>query len=260
MNSLPFLTRLIAATILARQNKAMIAEISYLRAEIAYLHEQLPVGTHLRFTDRWRKRLARAAAGVGWKRLAEITTIAKATTIRGWHRLMLKGKLGVQRKPTGRPRVSDEIETLVVRMATENPTWGQERIEGELEKLEIRVSPRTIGAILDRHGVKPSPERGTDSTWKRFVTDHMDVLVATDFFTVDVLGWLGKQTYDVLFAKPSPIRRLAPRRSGMRDQAPPVIPGSSRERWPGTLFLSYQEHGCGQDCGQALGARSPAKA
>ncbi len=200
MNSLPFLARLIAATILARQNKAMIAEIAYLRAEIAYLHEHLPAGTTLRFTDRWRKRLARAAAGVGWKRLAEVATVAKAATIRSWHRLMLKGKLGVTRAKTGRPRVSDEIEALVIRMATENPTWGQERIEGELEKLEIRLSPRTIGAILDRHGVKPAPERGTDSTWKRFVTDHMDALVATDFFSVDVVGWLGKKTYDVLFA------------------------------------------------------------
>jgi len=64
MNSLPFLTRL-------------IAEVTYLRAEIAYLREQLPAGTALRFTDRWRKRLARAGVGVGWKRLAEIATVGQ---------------------------------------------------------------------------------------------------------------------------------------------------------------------------------------
>ena len=46
----------------------------------------------------------------------------------------------------------------------------------------------------------PTPRRGTDSTWKSFVADHGDQLVAIDFFTVDVVGWLGKRAYDVLFA------------------------------------------------------------
>ena len=200
MNSLPFLARLIAANILVKQNKALIAENTFLRTENSYYHEQLPEGHRLTFTDSWRKRFARAAANVGWKRLAEIATVAKASTIRGWLRLMRKGKLGIRRAKTGRPRTDAEIEALIVRMAIENPTWGQERIEGKLETMEIHLSPRTIGAILDRHGVKPAPERGTDSTWKSFVSDHLDVLAATDFFTVDVIGLLGKATYDVLFA------------------------------------------------------------
>ncbi len=32
------------------------------------------------------------------------------------------------------------------------------------------------------------------------MTEKADTLVATDVFTVDVWGWLGKQSYDVLFA------------------------------------------------------------
>ena len=55
----------------ARQNKTLIAEVAYLR-------DQLPSGTALHFTDRWRKRLARAVAGFGWKRLADLATGAKA--------------------------------------------------------------------------------------------------------------------------------------------------------------------------------------
>jgi putative transposase len=199
MNSLPFLTRLIAATILAKQNKALIAEVAYLRAEISFLHEQLPPGA-LRFTDRWRKIFARAAADVGWKRLAEIATVAKASTIRGWHRMLRKGRLGLRRAKTGRPRVSEDIEALVVRMAQENPVWGTLRIAGELRKMGISLSHRTVAAILDRHGIQPSPQRRTSSPWKAFVADQADRLVATDFFTVDVVGWLGKRTYDVLFA------------------------------------------------------------
>jgi hypothetical protein len=40
MDSLPFLIRLVAATLLARQNRILIAEVTYLRAEIAYLRDQ----------------------------------------------------------------------------------------------------------------------------------------------------------------------------------------------------------------------------
>jgi putative transposase len=200
MKMLPFSVRLIAAAILHKQNHLLIAEVAYLRAEIAYLRDQLPKDRPLRFTDRWRKRLARAAAGVGWKRLAEIATVAKAGTIRNWHRLMLKGKLGISKAGPGKPSTSDEVQQVVIRMATENPTWGHHCIQGELAKLGIKLSPRTIAVILDRHGLKPAPERGTDSTWKTFISEHMNELAATDFFTVDVWSLLGKTSYDVLFA------------------------------------------------------------
>ncbi len=200
MTSLPFLIRLIAATILAQQNKALIAEIAYLRTEIGFLREQIPAKQTLKFTDAWRKKLARAAAGVGWKRMAEIASVAKATTIRGWHRLMIAGKLGVKHAGPGRPRTNPEVEQTVIRLAKENPTWGQLRICGELRSLGIVICARTVAAILNRQGLKPAPERGTDSTWKSFLAEHIDTVVATDFFTVDVWSWLGKRSYDVLFA------------------------------------------------------------
>jgi hypothetical protein len=76
MNSLPFLTRLIAATILAKQNKALIAKVTYLRVEIDYLRTLVSKDQPLRFTDTWRKRLARAGARLGWQRLGEIASIA----------------------------------------------------------------------------------------------------------------------------------------------------------------------------------------
>jgi len=53
MNTLPFLTRLILGTILAKQDKVLIAELIYLRSEIDYLHAQLPEGHQFRFTDSW---------------------------------------------------------------------------------------------------------------------------------------------------------------------------------------------------------------
>lgn len=52
MHSLPFLTRLVAATLLAKQNKTLIAEVTFLRAEVDFLRSQLSTIKPLRFTDR----------------------------------------------------------------------------------------------------------------------------------------------------------------------------------------------------------------
>ena len=200
MNSLPFLTRLVAATITTQQNRVLLAEVAYLRTEVAYYREQLPPGTILRYTDTWRLRFARDGAAVGWKRLAEIATAVKAKTIQGWERLRKAGKLTGKRRGPGRPRLQVAIERVIKRPAQENPLWGQKRIAGILAMLLLPISPRTIATVLDRNGLKPAPVRSTDRNWKKFITDHLDCLVATDFFTVDVWTWAGKQTYDVLFA------------------------------------------------------------
>ena len=45
----------------------------------------------------------------------------------------------------------------------------------------------------------PAPERKTTTTWKEFIGTHLDVLVATDFFTAEVWTLGGLVTYYVLF-------------------------------------------------------------
>jgi transposase len=208
IDQLPWFVRLTIAAILGRQNQALLAEIAYLRTELAFIRDQLPAGKPLRFTDPWRKRLARAGARLGWQRLREIAGVAKVGTIRAWYRRMRRGTLDRPRRGVGKPQITPEVQKLVLRMAHENSGWGQHRISGELTKLGITVSPRTIAAILDRHGFKPAPERATDSTWKTFISEHLDELAATDFFTVDVWGLLGRTSYDVLFAIHLQTRRV----------------------------------------------------
>ena len=56
-----------------------------------------------------------------------------------------------------------------------------------------------MGNILKRQGLPPAPERKTTTTWKAFIRTHMDVLVATDFFTAEVWTLGGLVTYYVLF-------------------------------------------------------------
>ncbi len=84
-------------------------------------------------------------------------------------------------------------------MAWGNRSWGYDRIVGALANLGYTISVQTVGNILKRHGIPPAPERKTTTTRKEFIRTHMDVLVATDFFTAEVWTLGGLVTYDVLF-------------------------------------------------------------
>jgi transposase InsO family protein len=84
-------------------------------------------------------------------------------------------------------------------MARENRSWDYDRIQGALMHLRYAISDQTVGNILKRHGLQLAPERKKTTTWKEFIQSHLDVLVATDFFTTAVWTWCGLVTYDVLF-------------------------------------------------------------
>src|SRR5262249_14999072 len=99
----------------------------------------------------------------------------------------------------GRPKIDPALEALIVRMARENRSWGYDRIVGALANPWYTVSDQTVGNILNRHGLPPAPERKTTTTWKEFIRTHLDVLVATDFFTAEVWTLGGLVTYYVLF-------------------------------------------------------------
>ena len=99
----------------------------------------MPADKPLRFTDRWQKKLARAAADVGWKRLAEIATVARAGTIRQWHQLMLNGKPGIQNAGTGKPPTSDAY-TIANDHSTESFGCGT-----YFQSAEPSVKPEHLG-------------------------------------------------------------------------------------------------------------------
>ena len=138
---------------------------------------------------------------LGRKALAEVAATAKPDTILGWLRKLVANKFDGSRyrRPLGRPLVDEETEALVVQMAKENPTWGYDRIVGALANLGHRLSDQTVGNILRRHGVPPAPKRKHTTSWRDFIRAHMDVLVRTDFFTVEVLTLRALVTYYVLF-------------------------------------------------------------
>jgi transposase InsO family protein len=92
-----------------------------------------------------------------------------------------------------------DLATLVVRMAEENRDWGYRRIQGALSNVKHKLARSTIAAILERHGIEPAPERNRKTTWKEFLSQHWELIVAADFFTVEVWTRRGLQRFLVLF-------------------------------------------------------------
>ena len=70
---------------------------------------------------------------------------------------------------------------------------------GAMANLGLRLSDQTVGNNL-RHDIPPAPQRKQATSWKDFIRAHMAVLVATDFFTVEVLTLRGLITHYVLFS------------------------------------------------------------
>jgi transposase InsO family protein len=122
-----------------------------------------------------------------------VATIVTPDTILRWHRKLVARKWTSSTRRPGRPGVLSEIRRLVVRMATENPTWGYTRIQGALKNLGHRVARSTVAAILHDQGIPPSGARST--SWQTFLRAHWRGIVAADFFTTEVWTARGLVTF-----------------------------------------------------------------
>jgi putative transposase len=191
--------KILLAYITGTVDQDLLLRNEYLVTENRILRHQIK--GRVRLSDGERTTLADMGHKLGKQALEEVATIVTPDTILAWHRRLVAQKFdgSQQRKAPGRPRIDPEVEALVVRMARENRSWGCDRIVGALANLGYTISDQTVGNILKRHGISPVPERKTTTTWKEFIHMHMDMLVATDFFTAEVWTLGGLVTYDVLF-------------------------------------------------------------
>jgi putative transposase len=129
--------------------------------------------------------------------LRDVIRILQPETVLSWHRELVRRKWTFKRKAQGgRPRISKELEALIVRLARENSRWGYGKIEGELLKLGFTVSASTVRNVLNRHGILPAPVRYGSIGWRHLMRHYRQQLLACDFFTVETI-WL--QTLYVLF-------------------------------------------------------------
>jgi putative transposase len=110
----------------------------------------------------------------------------KPETLLRWHRDLVRRRWTKSHAAPGRPGVPAGTVTLVLRLATENPTWGYRRIHGELATMGVRLAPSSVWAILQRHGIDPMPRR-SGPTWLEFIQAQAATMMACDFFTVDTV-------------------------------------------------------------------------
>jgi len=188
------------ASITGSVDQELLLRNEYLVTENRMLRHQIK--GRVRLSDGERKILAEIGKKLSKQALAaEVANIVTPDTILSWHRKLVAQKFdgSEQRKTLGRPKIDAELEALIVRMAQENRSWGYDRIVGALANLGYTVSDQTVGNILKRHGLPPAPERKTTTPWKECIRTHLDVLVATDFFTAEVWTLGGLVTYYVLF-------------------------------------------------------------
>jgi putative transposase len=146
-----------------------------LRQQLA-VYKRLAPRPKLHTTDRLFWALL-ARVWTGWKQALVIVT---PDTVLRWQRrrfrqywTRLSGRFS-----GGRPPVSAEVAALVRKMAAANPLWGAPRIHGELLKLGIEISERTVSRLMPKRRPEPS------QPWRTFLANHVCDLVSIDFFTV----------------------------------------------------------------------------
>jgi putative transposase len=178
--------------------------IEYLVEENRVLREQLK--GQRRLTDNHRRRLAAKGHRLGRRLLSRVATIVTPATILRWHRRLIAEKWSYARKRPGRPGTMKKVARLIVRMATENPTWGYSRIQGALKNLDHRVARSTIARVLKEQGIPPVPDRPT--SWRMFLRAYWGQVAAADLFTTEVWTARGLVTYYTLFVLDLCTRRV----------------------------------------------------
>jgi putative transposase len=117
-------------------------------------------------------------------------------TLLRWHRRIVARRWTYPHRRPGRPPVDVEVRQLILRLARENGHWGYVRIAGELRKVGVTVSATLVRNVLARAGVPPAPERAA-SSWRSFLRQHGNMILACDLFTVDTV-WL-RRLYVLFF-------------------------------------------------------------
>lgn len=164
-----------------RSRSALIAENALLRQQLIVARRSLG---RPRFRNRDRLLLVLLVRfNQAWRQALHLL---QPDTLLRWHRDLFT--IIWRRKSRTRnrePRVPQAVIDLVRTMAAANLTWGAERIRGELFKLGIMVSKRTV----QRYMRSVRGPRASGQRWKTFLENH-----ATDVWACDFL-----QTFDLFF-------------------------------------------------------------
>jgi transposase len=156
-------------------------EILVLRHQLAVLQRRTPRPR----TSRTDRALIAALTRLLPVRRRLGLLVTPATILR-WHRQLIARRWTTQPTRPGRPAIPAGLRALVLRLATENPTWGYRRVHGELAGLGYQIGASTVWTILHTAGIDPSPRRA-GPTWRQFLQAQAHAILACDLFHVDTI-------------------------------------------------------------------------
>ena len=82
--------------------------------------------------------------------------LVQPATVERWHRDRCDRRWWRRSRRPGRPRIDAGCRDLISRLAEENAPWGAPRIHGELLKLKVIVSERTVSRYFQERLKRPS--------------------------------------------------------------------------------------------------------
>ena len=156
-------------------------EILVLRHQLAVLQRRTP-RPRMSWTDRALIAALTRLLPVR-RRLGLLVTPAM---ILRWHRQLITRRWTTQPTRPGRPAIPAGLRALVIRRATENPTWGYRRIHGELAGLGYQIGASTVWKVLHSAGIDPSTRRAGPS-WTEFLRAQAHAILACDLFHLDTI-------------------------------------------------------------------------
>jgi putative transposase len=162
--------------ILFRAQAAVRAENLFLRRQLALYQERKTRRRHP--TPATKFALVMLSRFFPW---ANALAIVKPDPFVRWHRSGFRLFWRWKSRHAGRPTLPANLRALIVRMAQENPSWGEGRIADELSlKLGLFVDSRSVGKYLKQGG---RPRQPSHQRWATFIHNHANYIVACDFFT-----------------------------------------------------------------------------
>ena len=135
-----FPLKLLLITFAGFVNRDQSLLITYLLEE-NHVFRELHGDKRPRLNDDQRRRLAAKGKPLGRRLLDKVAAIVTPDRILRWHRkLVAAHHTYPAKKRVGRPGLMKSIRELIVRMATDNSSWGYLRIRGELKKVGHAVA------------------------------------------------------------------------------------------------------------------------
>jgi len=175
-------TKLLSWMVLhARSETANEIEILVLRHQLAVLQRRTP-----RPRISWTDRAVIAAFARLLPAHRRRGFLVTPTTILRWHRHLVRRRWTTQPVRAGRPAIPAGVRALIVRLATENPTWGYRRVHGELAGLGYQIGASTVWKVLHAAGIDPAPRR-VGPTWAQFLHTQAQTILACDMFHLDTI-------------------------------------------------------------------------